>query len=422
MSIRSRFLALTTSLLFSAGSALADGNNNPSAGGSGSSTITANSTATSGFSANDLLQSDGSKVQRLASANNAVLSTNGSGVWAASTTLPSGLTIPGYAPTASPTFTGTVTMPDSGTWTSSGIAALTGLGLTSGATTNWNSDTFWQRDAAGILAISRGAADTGTVTSPAAERTYNLASSSLANYERMEMGFVAHSNVAAIDVEAGGTGTTRGFGIYLGGTIRQDYGVTQAGYWSLAGANGTLINNLTATTTFLVSTFGVTNYMRVNSTAATLQSVEQFGFASGDANANPDTILTRNAAAVLQHGAADAASPVAQTIRFQSVVAGNANTAAANATFQGSLSNGSGAGGDIIVKTTASSASSGAQNTGVEAVRFTGGTNNVKFRASTTGAGIATFTNSPCTILTTEQWIPVEITGQTGTWYLAACQ
>lgn len=137
---------------------------------------------------------------------------------------------------------------------------------------------------------------------------------------------------------------------------------------------------------------------------------------------NTSSIITFPAAATWQFGAADAASPVSQTLQFQSVVAGNANTAAANATVQGSLSNGSGAGGDIIFSTTNSSASSGSQNTATETLRLTGGTHNVKFRTSTTGASTQTFTNSPCSGLTTEKWIPVEITGQTGTWNIPACQ
>jgi hypothetical protein len=41
---------------------------------------------------------------------------------------------------------------------------------------------------------------------------------------------------------------------------------------------------------------------------------------------------------------------------------------------------------------------------------------------SSTGAGTQTFTNSPCSGLTTERWVPIAITGQTGTWYIAACQ
>ena len=45
-----------------------------------------------------------------------------------------------------------------------------------------------------------------------------------------------------------------------------------------------------------------------------------------------------------------------------------------------------------------------------------------KVASSTTGAGTQTFINSPCTGMTTEQWVPVGITGQTGTWYVPACQ
>src|SRR5271166_3862640 len=45
-------------------------------------------------------------ISPLTPANNAVLGTNGSGIPSFSTTLPTGLTIPGFAPLASPTFTG----------------------------------------------------------------------------------------------------------------------------------------------------------------------------------------------------------------------------------------------------------------------------------------------------------------------------
>lgn len=45
-----------------------------------------------------------------------------------------------------------------------------------------------------------------------------------------------------------------------------------------------------------------------------------------------------------------------------------------------------------------------------------------QYASSTTGAGVQTMTNSPCTGLTVGQWIPISITGQTGTWYLFACK
>lgn len=50
-------------------------------------------------------------------------------------------------------------------------------------------------------------------------------------------------------------------------------------------------------------------------------------------------------------------------------------------------------------------------------------TNTLTLASSTTGAGTQTFTNSPCTgSLTTERWIGVAITGQSGAWYIPACQ
>jgi hypothetical protein len=48
--------------------------------------------------------------------------------------------------------------------------------------------------------------------------------------------------------------------------------------------------------------------------------------------------------------------------------------------------------------------------------------NTPTFASSSTGSSTQTFTNSPCSGLTTEQWIPVTITGQTGTWNIPACK
>ena len=59
----------------------------------------------------------GTTISGIAPANNSVLVTSGSGVPSESTTLPSGLTIPG------PTFSGIVTGPDGGSWASSGFTA-----------------------------------------------------------------------------------------------------------------------------------------------------------------------------------------------------------------------------------------------------------------------------------------------------------
>lgn len=45
------------------------------------------------------------------------------------------------------------------------------------------------------------------------------------------------------------------------------------------------------------------------------------------------------------------------------------------------------------------------------------------FGNATTGSGTQTFTNSPCTGTTSEQWIPVQIYGTAGgNYYIPACQ
>jgi hypothetical protein len=77
---------------------------------------------------------------------------------------------------------------------------------------------------------------------------------------------------------------------------------------------------------------------------------------------SPDIFLRRVGAANLALGAADAASPVAQTLSVQNVVGGTSNTAGANWTLAGSRGTGTGAGGDIIFQTAPAGGSGTSQN------------------------------------------------------------
>ena len=83
--------------------------------------------------------------------------------------------------------------------------------------------------------------------------------------------------------------------------------------------------------------------------------------------ATGDVFLTRKGAANLQLGAADAASPVAQTLSVQSIVGGvstNASAAAYPFTINGAQGTGTGAGGSIVFQVApAAGSSSMAQNT-----------------------------------------------------------
>jgi len=85
-------------------------------------------------------------------------------------------------------------------------------------------------------------------------------------------------------------------------------------------------------------------------------------FSFGTAANSFDLFLTRRAAANIQHGAADAAAPVAQTLSVQSVVAGTSNTAGANFTIAGSQGTGTGAGGSIIFQTAPAGTTGTSQN------------------------------------------------------------
>jgi hypothetical protein len=85
-----------------------------------------------------------------------------------------------------------------------------------------------------------------------------------------------------------------------------------------------------------------------------------------DPTATPDTFITRKNTRILQLGQADAASPLAQTLSVQSVVASSGtNTAGQDFTITGSQGTGSGVGGSIIFQTAAANSGGGAgiQNT-----------------------------------------------------------
>jgi len=75
-----------------------------------------------------------------------------------------------------------------------------------------------------------------------------------------------------------------------------------------------------------------------------------------------DLTLRRQAANTLQLGQSDSASPAAQTLGVQSVVAGTSNTAGQNFNINGSASTGSARGGFIVFNVTRAGGSGTAQN------------------------------------------------------------
>lgn len=102
--------------------------------------------------------------------------------------------------------------------------------------------------------------------------------------------------------------------------------------------------------------------------------------------ASSDLILRRSAAANLAFGAADAASPVAQTLSVQSVVAGTTNTAGATWTHKGSASTGTGVGGALDFQVTPAGSSGSSQNTFVSAFKINGDTS-IQLPSTVTAGG-----------------------------------
>ena len=154
--------------------------------------------------------------------------------------------------------------------------------------------------------------------------------------------------------------------------------------------NAAVLGNMQvgSTSGYLINAGGLVE--RLDTSGAKLSLGAVFGWGSGadpgGGTASLDTILSRSAAAAVQLGLADAAAPVAQGLRVQSVVAGTADTAGTNWTLRGSLSTGSGASGDIIFQTGGTGEGSTAQNTATTALTIKGATQLVTLPAIVTDA------------------------------------
>ncbi len=120
--------------------------------------------------------------------------------------------------------------------------------------------------------------------------------------------------------------------------------------------------------------------LTTNGTDLTLGSASQLLWST-------DLILTRGAAATLQLGAADAASPVAQTLQVQSVVGGTSNTAAVEWIHNLSAGTGTGIGGKWVIRGAVTGSSGTSQNTRARTLDIVPG-------ASTTAGGALRLFNS----------------------------
>jgi hypothetical protein len=282
----------------------------------------------------------------------------------------------------------------------SGIATALGLALNgSGAISASTSPTFvtpalgaatgTSLDGAAIGSVtpSTGAfttlSATGQITSTLATGTAPLVVASTTNVANLNASSLGGATFAAPGPIGGTTPGSGNFTTVTGSGIVKTTSAGSAAAPSLVVGNATTGLYSVSTTGLGFSVNGANVFDYGITTASTLGTPNNFA-AGGNISLNTasglfrfgssaDVILSRKGAANPQLGNADTASPVAQTLSVQSVAAGNANTAGATWTLQGSLSNGSG-GGDIIIKTTLSSAASGTQNAAANVLTLKGGT------------------------------------------------
>lgn len=166
-------------------------------------------------------------------------------------------------------------------------------------------------------------------------------------------------------VLTGGSGTTNFPHVFVNAP-----GATASTNWSTSGTayganmhsfSGNLLDLQIDGTTFFFANAGAAG----TTGAFSVGGSSTFGW-SGRAT------LTSPTAASTQLGAADAAAPVAQTLRVQSVVAGTSNTAGAATIIDGSVSTGSGVGGAVTIQTSPPGAAATVQNTLVAMAKFDG--------------------------------------------------
>ncbi|NBX67154.1 MAG: hypothetical protein EBQ96_09180 [Proteobacteria bacterium] len=163
-----------------------------------------------------------------------------------------------------------------------------------------------------------------------------------------------------------------------------------------------VVGGVRSTSYFTVANPWNSVLMNSNGVAVGNNAAASYAFAGSADASSPDTYITRSAAASIQLGAADAASPVAQKLGVQNVVAGTANTAGVNFTIAGSQGTGTGAGGSILFRTAPAGSTGSTQNALATAMTILGNGNvgigstnpDYKLRLQTTAGDIAAFTGT----------------------------
>jgi hypothetical protein len=277
-----------------------------------------------------------------------------------------------YAPLASPTFTGTVTGPDSGTWGSGGFGSIAALGINQTVPSTYlfgvTGTAQTGSGANGIAQFAQTWNTTGKVTGFLQNIT-NTASAANSLLYDFQVGGVSKG---ALDVNGA---------LYVGANPNS----TNAQFWQISGATLALTRSGSGSYQDMIFAVGGNNsFGIVNSSPRRAEIVNGGAFAwsvDGTPNSSAQAQLTSPGTGSVQLGAADAASPVGQALSAQSVSTGTSNTNGVNWTLKGSTSTGSGTAGDIIFQTGGTGAGATSQNAQVTALTLKGATQEAIFNA-----------------------------------------
>lgn len=251
------------------------------------------------------------------------------------------------------TYAGTGT---TGATTSAGFAVTansltTGTGFYIGSTSTAGSSTSTK-----LLHVAKSGAQTGTVTTTAA------------TIENTSTGASA-TNVALTLTASGATTANTALSVTAGRVLIPDGTAALPAYSFTSAFTSGLYIDLGGLLNFSQS--GVSRFQITNQPSMRLAATTRFEWNDGTlGGGGPDLILRRATTANLAFGAADAASPVAQTLSVQNVVAGTSNTAGTSFTIAGSRGTGTGAGGDLIFQTAPAGTTGTSQNALSESFRI----------------------------------------------------
>jgi len=328
-----------------------------------------------------------------------------------------------YLPVANPSPTGTLTLPDSTTWTSSGLSALTVTGLASAGTQCVHVNTAGLLSGTGsdcgsgsgaVTSVTANANSTLTIspTTGAVVAGLNLGNANtwtaVQTFTNSDIRLLGSSTgyTTFTSANAGASNFTLTFPAVTDTVALLGTAQTFTAVQTFTNSDVRLLGSSTGYTTFTSANASATNYtmtvpavtdtLMTLGAAQTVSGVITFsnGFTSnGNVSINnavqlaftsrTNAQISSPATSQLQFGGVDGTGANPITLSMVGVAAGNSNTASPNGTILGGLATGTPAGGsttyggDLIFKTTNVGAAATSRNTSSTALTLKGGTQTV---------------------------------------------